>query len=78
MEAIVGHSNNHSASVCIDGLGFQYLKGMLAAEGLYSAEFGGLWLGGNYAGRNWMLGAPSAQVIRNLVVKLDDYVLASN
>jgi len=25
-----------------------------------------------------VLGAPSAQVIRNLVVKLDDYILASN
>lgn len=55
MEAMIGHSNNHSASVCIDGLGFQYLNGALAAEGLYSAEFGGLWLGGNYAGRDWML-----------------------
>jgi hypothetical protein len=55
MELMIGHSDNHSASVCIDRIGFQYLNGALAAEGLYSAEFGGLWLGGNYAGKNWML-----------------------
>jgi hypothetical protein len=55
MEAMIGHSNNHSASVCIDRIGFQYLNGALKAEGLYSSEFGGLWLGGDYAGKEWML-----------------------
>src|SRR5215469_2687769 len=55
MEAMIGHSNNHSASICIDRIGFQYLNGALAAEGLYDEELGGLWLGGNYAGRDWML-----------------------
>lgn len=54
MKLMIGHSDNHSASVCIDRLGFQYINGALEAEGLYSAEGGGLWLGGNYAGRNWM------------------------
>jgi Beta-lactamase enzyme family len=50
---MIGHSNNHSASVCIDGLGYQYINGALKAEGLFSDEFGGLWLGSNYQGRNW-------------------------
>lgn len=54
LEEMIGHSNNHSASVCIDRLGFQYLNGALETDGLYSKQFGGLWLGGNYAGRNWM------------------------
>ena len=55
MEEMIGHSNNHSASVCINRLGFQYLNGALAAEGLYRPDRGGLWLGGNYAGRNWLI-----------------------
>jgi hypothetical protein len=50
---MIGHSNNRSASICIDRLGFQYLNGALAAEGLFSKDLGGLWLGGNYQGRNW-------------------------
>jgi Beta-lactamase enzyme family len=54
LKNMIGHSNNHSASVCIDRIGFQYLNGALETDGLYSREFGGLWLGGNYAGRNWM------------------------
>lgn len=54
MKLMIGHSDNHSASVCIDRLGFQYMNGALAEEGLYSHASGGLWLGGNYAGRNWM------------------------
>lgn len=54
MELMIGHSDNHAASVCINRLGFQYLNGALESDGLYSRENGGLWLGGNYAGRNWM------------------------
>jgi len=54
MELMIGHSDNHSASVCIDRLGFQYINGALAAEGLYTPGLGGLWLGGNYAGRHWL------------------------
>jgi hypothetical protein len=55
LRAMIEHSNNHSAAFCIDAIGFQYLNGALAAEGLYSDQFGGLWLGANYAGRHWML-----------------------
>lgn len=54
MELMIGHSDNHSASVCIDRLGFQYINGALAGDGLYDPQRGGLWLGGNYAGRHWM------------------------
>jgi hypothetical protein len=54
MELMIGHSDNHSASICINRLGFQYLNGALESDGLYSREASGLWLGGNYAGRNWM------------------------
>ncbi|MCK9605751.1 MAG: serine hydrolase [Methylomonas sp.] len=54
MELMIGHSNNHSASICIDLIGFQYINGALEAEALYSFNAGGLWLGGNYAGRNWI------------------------
>jgi len=53
MKDMIGHSNNLSAAFCIDAIGFQYLNGALAAEGLFSGQFGGLWLGGNYHGRNW-------------------------
>src|SRR5262249_2364952 len=55
MKAVSGHSNTHSASSCIDRIGGQSLNGALAAEGWYNQELGGLWLGGNYAGRDWML-----------------------
>jgi hypothetical protein len=51
--AMIEHSNNHSASVCIDRVGFQYINGALEAAGLYSRDTGGIWLGANYAGRNW-------------------------
>ena len=55
LREMIGHSNNQSAGFIIDAVGFQYLNGALAAEGLYSDEYGGLWLGGNYNGRNWMI-----------------------
>lgn len=55
MEEMIGHSNNRSASICINRLGFQFINGALEAEGLYSPGSGGLWLGGNYAGANWLL-----------------------
>lgn len=55
LREMIGHSNNQSAGFVIDAVGFQYLNGALAAEGLYSDEYGGLWLGGNYNGRNWMI-----------------------
>jgi hypothetical protein len=54
LELMIGDSDNHSASVCIDRIGFQYLNGALETDGLFSRQFGGLWLGGNYVGRNWM------------------------
>jgi hypothetical protein len=54
MELMIGESKNSSAAFCIDRIGFQYLNGALEAEGFYSAENLGMWLGGNYGGRSWM------------------------
>ena len=48
MEAMIGPSKNDAASFCILSLGYQYIAGALAAEGLYSAADGGLWLAGDY------------------------------
>lgn len=85
MEEMIGHSNNRSASVCIDGLGFQYINGALAAEGLYSAGRTGLWLGGNYGGRAWMpepttglthQGATAAAVARFLTLVEDNRLVS--
>jgi hypothetical protein len=85
MDLMIGHSDNRSASICIDRLGFQYINGALAADGLYSFQNGGLWLGGNYAGRNWMpepktklthMGATARAVARFLTL-LEDSRLVS-
>jgi hypothetical protein len=85
MELMIGHSDNRSASICIDRLGFQFINGALAADGLYSFEDGGLWLGGNYAGRNWMpeprtklthMGA-TAEVVAKFLTLLEDNRLVS-
>jgi len=54
-ELMIGHSDNRSASICIDRLGFQFINGALEAEGFYSHANGGMWLGGNYGGKSWML-----------------------
>lgn len=53
MDLMIYKSNNQSAAYCINAIGFQYLNGALAAEGLYSSDHGGLWLGANYQGRVW-------------------------
>lgn len=47
MEDMIGPSDNEAASRCILPLGYQYIQGALAAEGLYSG--GGLWLAGDYS-----------------------------
>ena len=47
MQGMIGPSDNHDASYCILSLGYKYIQGALAAEGLYSG--GGLWLSGDYA-----------------------------
>jgi Beta-lactamase enzyme family len=87
MEEMIGHSNNHSASVCIDRLGFQFINGALAAEGLYDSTSGGLWLGGNYAGRNWMpeprtklthMGATAEAVAKFLSLLEDDRLVSAD
>jgi hypothetical protein len=85
LELMIGHSDNHSASVCIDRLGFQYINGALEAEGLYVAGRGGIWLGGNYAGRAWMAepskklthqGATASSVARFLTLLEDDRLVS--
>jgi hypothetical protein len=49
LEDMIGPSDNYAASTCILGLGYQYINGALAAEGLYSDTLGGLWLAGDYS-----------------------------
>ncbi len=82
---MIGHSDNHSASVCIDRLGFQYINGALEAEGLYVPGRGGIWLGANYAGRAWMAepsrklthqGATASPVARFLTLLEDDRLIS--
>jgi hypothetical protein len=53
LRKMIAESNTHSSGQVIDALGFQYLNGALAAEGLFSRTYGGLWLGANYNGKNW-------------------------
>jgi hypothetical protein len=54
---MIGPSNNEAAATCISALGHQYINGALAAEELYTAHHGGLWLGATYAGTNWQMEA---------------------
>ena len=49
MKGMIGPSDNHDASYCILALGYQYIQGALASEGLYKSGEGGLWLAGDYA-----------------------------
>jgi hypothetical protein len=49
MQGMIGPSDNYDASYCILALGYQYIQGALAAEGLYKPGEGGLWLAGDYA-----------------------------
>jgi hypothetical protein len=49
MKGMIGPSDNYDASYCILALGYQYIQGALAAEGLYKPGEGGLWLAGDYA-----------------------------
>jgi len=56
MKGMIGPSDNYDASYCILALGYQYIQGALAGEGLYKPGEGGLWLAGDYSrGRD---GAP--------------------
>jgi hypothetical protein len=56
MKGMIGPSDNYDASYCILALGYQYIQGALASEGLYKPGEGGLWLAGDYSrGRD---GAP--------------------
>lgn len=87
LKLMIGHSDNHSASVCIDRLGFQYINGALEAEGLYVPGRGGIWLGANYAGRAWMVepskkltfqGATASSVARFLTLLEDDRLISAD
>lgn len=49
MEGMIGPSDNSDASYCTLALGYQYIQGALANEGLYKAGEGGLWLAGDYS-----------------------------
>jgi hypothetical protein len=49
MADMIGPSDNAAASRCILALGYQYIQGALAAEGLYTSDKGGLWLAGDYS-----------------------------
>jgi hypothetical protein len=51
MNLMISESDNRAAGSCIRDIGFQYLNGALAAEGLYdSGNSRGLFLGGGYDG----------------------------
>jgi hypothetical protein len=45
-------SNNAAASLCIDDLGYRYIRGALRAEGFDIKRGLGFWIGGNYPPRN--------------------------
>ncbi len=77
MKLMIANSNNRAAASCIDDIGFQYLNGALAAEGLFSAsDGGGLWIALDYgghewgksAGGGWSQGATAAAVARFLAL----------
>jgi hypothetical protein len=55
MKNSIGHSDQASSTVLIKRLGFQFMNGALEAEGLWSQELGGLWLGTDYSGGNWKI-----------------------
>jgi hypothetical protein len=77
IKLMIGNSNNHAAASCIDDIGFQYLNGALAAEGLFNkSDGGGLWIALDYGGHKWgkldgggwAQGATAASVARFLAL----------
>ena len=53
LKLMIANSNNHAAASCIDDIGFQYLNGALAAQGLFLPGDGGLWIALDYGGHKW-------------------------
>ena len=53
LKLMIGNSNNRAAASCIDDIGFQYLNGALAAQGLFEGGSGGLWIALDYGGHSW-------------------------
>lgn len=85
LDAMISHSSNSASKFCIDRLGFQYINGALAAEGLYVPGKGGLWLGGNFAGNNWLKEPVSklthmggtAQMVGNFLTQIENNALVN-
>jgi Beta-lactamase enzyme family len=64
MKLMIANSSNRAAASCIDDVGFQYLNGALAAEGLFSNSDGtGIRIALDYGGHRWgkLSGGGSAQ-----------------
>jgi hypothetical protein len=57
-------SNDEASALCISALGFSYINGLLRAAGFMggSPEHG-LWLAGNYGGRDWLPHPPGHREI---------------
>src|SRR5258706_5162597 len=48
MELMIRNSNNEAASLCIEDLGYQYMRGAIEEEGFAIKGGLGFWIGGNY------------------------------
>jgi hypothetical protein len=57
-QLMIHHSNNEAASLCIEDLSYQYIRGALEAEGFALKGVLGFWIGGNYPPRNQIVDFP--------------------
>lgn len=55
LELMIGWSDNKASGSCINAMGFQFVNGCLLGAGFFKNDpnGGGLWLSGNYAGKNF-------------------------
>lgn len=55
LELMISWSDNNASGSCINAMGFQFVNGCLLGAGFFKNDpgGGGLWLSGNYAGKNF-------------------------